>query len=775
MTRIGQAFHLKLLRTKVGSEKELMIERASEPNQKGFYFKILGNYDLLEISPVEELHQATRAISDPRILNYNSLLCICRKDREQKFFKSLKEANAPLIILIKVQDEVFLNQGLNGLYQVADRFCSLRSGTLALIGLGYYEIVLWVPGRGFEQNFKFVDKIRKMKISDIFQDSPSNIGEKGLLTSSITIPTISYANVILPQKYENLQGKITPIMNIKCAPGFEKAIAQKTGTATHLLWGVDDLLCVWKKSVRLRDLVPLVLRLREEMKNFAVTDTVTKIASPKPISLLPEPDYSPPASMAPQHIIPNNLAKLESMLYDNEERFNKALIGEILNTYSLINTYIGNRTMGESAYEIPYSMELYLTPLVEEYAIAAEQKDKRVLPMWEGALFLYLNYIRTAAAQQFSTKGYSDYYEGGMSQAFASSLAPIIKAMSVIPEQLFKVISVSDPPLTLQSWIERDPANEELRSIESEYHYPWNGFLVLDFTEGYKIDQPAEIIVAPYKDIFYFLDWITLSHEISHGYYVRIAFEKLESDYLDRTLPHFYGRYFSGKPLEVELVHYNKHWKNSVNELFSHWFDYRHFFDGDLDFYLWSIWRTYLDIPRVLYFKTEYWTRSLFVALCHDWEATSRAITKIYQKSTSSDEYKNGLVGLFAAKFRPLYQSLLDKFKERLHPFKLEAGEIEDIAGMLIPFFDLARIFEEKYVNPKIREGINGKYPRLPEDLKAILSGNVVIDPIPNSFLLLREIVRRFYLKGDFSEPSKNVTLAFILSLWETSRRYRRN
>jgi hypothetical protein len=58
----------------------------------------------------------------------------------------------------------------------------------------------------------------------------------------------------------------------------------------------------------------------------------------------------------------------------------------------------------------------------------------------------------------------------------------------------------------------------------------------LDLEEGYGIHE-GEVISAPYNDIFQILNWMTLSHEVSHGYYLRLSLEKWEAYNVNELIP----------------------------------------------------------------------------------------------------------------------------------------------------------------------------------------------------------------------------------------------
>ena len=225
-------------------------------------------------------------------------------------------------------------------------------------------------------------------------------------------------------------------------------------------------------------------------------------------------------------------------------------------------------------------------------------------------------------------------------------------------------------------------------------------FCFFDLKEGYRIDQQGELITAPYRDIFSFSRWITLSHEVAHGYYARIDFEQLEAEYLEKA------DLVSSSQDDLKGITGHQDWwvKDSIFEFFAHWFDYKHFFNGEFEFYLWSIWRTYLDIPRVHRHKLDYWTRCLFIRLCHEWKKLDHELKNIYVNARDREDRTERVTLLFAKEFPFVYDFVEKRFSDRFAPIQLTETEKREIVNMVLPYYDLCRLFEDKYVNQQIRQ-----------------------------------------------------------------------
>lgn len=761
-----KGFLIKLIRTRVGEERKLVKDlKIDKPSS--FFFKMLGSFDILEIAPLSRLQEAVPFNTDERILSINSFLAYSVEKKSAKsLVRFFNEAINPAVVIAKLHESLFIKRGLKGLTQVASILAdSLEKGAegkiLPFVSLGNHEIILWVQLEDLSKVFSYVEKIRGLKIEEVIPSFDKQNKKKSVIVNTTTIPLISYQNVIEPLKLNLLKGKVSPIVKIKCAPSHEKQLASLLPPKSFDVLGTTDLLCLWSKPITLKALVKFILTFRDDAPRNSVLNTNITLHSQVPLTkkIASSPtELSGPTTPA----IFSRLGLLEKV-----NGINQFLICEISNIVSLINTQIGNRAFDQGSYEIVYSLLKYLNGLLVAYKESLDKKDRVHINRLENRLMAYANYIRISVNQQFSNKGYSDYSESGVIPSLASSLFRITKAISLIPEQLFGLISKSSIPEKLLNKSEKD---RDLQYTREEYSLPWIGFLFLDLSEGYRIIDEGEIISVPYRDVFDFLNWITLSHEVAHGYYVRIEFPILEDEYFKKILPAV-----SSKIENETRSNFIFYVNDSTFELFANWFDFRHFFNGDLEFYLWSIWRTYIKIPRVHTFKLDYWGRSLFVALCAEWGEVNQKMGEIYHKPYSDIEYMQNVQNLFMEKFLVLYNKIKSRFKNEFYTISLNDHEMTFVCNIAYRNIYLCKILEEKYINSDLISSVNRRYKNLDRDINYITSGRIITSEIKNPFLLLREVLRYYYNEKRFDgQVDDHITTAFIFSFWETSRKYRR-
>lgn len=779
---------IKLIRAQVGSEKELFRD-LKKINKNSLFFKAIGSYDIVEVTPLKSLQQIVLVNCDRRILSINYFPCFCLSSPASLFSKALSTTSLSSLILLKLQDNVFKDRGIDAVLEVAKHIQS-KGGpckVFPFVGLGFYELMVWVNPENITDIFNYLDSIRDSRIKNIFKDFSDEHLEKTLLVDTITLPCISYNNVITKKLWGNLKGKISPIVKIKCAPGHEISVAKKikklskacalgqtkTGTSSlattigcYDVLGSDDLFCYWKEPQEYSDFVKFILRFREKSNDNTVTCTVTALHRCDPVTMRTTTKDNPPPpapGMPTLHI----LSKLEELT--KQSGINHFLIGELTNLMSMINTQIGNHSFDIGCYEVIYSILTYLNGILNTYTKIAAVGNQSQLTKIEGKLMAYAHFIRTSLNQQFFYKGYSENAGGGAFPSLANSLYRIIKGISLIPEQLFGLISQAPPP---KKFTTISTQNEEYKDqkiqLTKEYKRPWLGFIFLDLSDGYRIIDQAEIISVPYKDTFNFLNWITLSHEISHGYYVRILFNVIERDYID-DLHDKFSKKFSENTREYILRR-----RDTVFELFAHWFDFTHFFNRDIDFYLWSIWRTHIDNPRVHEFKKDYWARSLFVRISYRWKKILPELIKNYEKFCPENEYHENIIAVFVREFELVYNYIKEKFPDSFHSISLTDDEKHDVARMFFLYHDFCRVFEGEYINNALVKKTNHPYPGINDDIENIIAGKIIQREISNPFLLLREILRYYYENGLPKQIDDKVTLAVIFSFWETSRKYSR-
>ena len=287
---MSNSFVIRLIRTDVGFE-EGIVERLKEMDPNGITFKTFGKYDLLQVSELKDLHEAAEAITDPCILEINTFPCFCWYKPYKKFLRYLKSSISPTITLLKLQGPIFQNRGLKGIDRVAKDLCKGSKQIFILMGMGYHELLLFNFSDSFESIFPTLHKLRKYRIEDVISNFSSDHKDKALFSGTVTIPLISYEEVIEDHNWHKLQGIITPELSIKCMPGHEDYVAEIWKEQWRLMLGIDDIICFWENPIELKDYVRKLMNFRTGGKdNLSIFNTSTRLFHSE--LLVPDEDHA---------------------------------------------------------------------------------------------------------------------------------------------------------------------------------------------------------------------------------------------------------------------------------------------------------------------------------------------------------------------------------------------------------------------------------------------------------------------------------------------------
>lgn len=745
----------RLIRTIVGEEESLVADLSAK-QMNATYFKILGSYDLLEVRLLDSLDSAIKSTNKYGVLYTNSFPGLAFKGDRKKFIEAQNDDVSPSLILLKLNPYAHRG-GIRGILRAAAFLRKISGDFIVLIGTGYYELYLWNSSKTIDNLYASLNKLRSLSMYDINKRTPEKFKCCSLLIDTITIPTISYRNVIESCQWSKLDGDITPLLMIKNTPGFENEIAKSLPAPCCQYIGSEDLLCIWKEPIKFRDYVEFIVNFRKTARPTIIRDTTTKIYNPENYDKGEVRIVAEPIDIRDNFLI----EKIDSMYGLNVNHF---VLGELTNLVSITNQYFRNGAFTKTDSDLMKVLISYLSSLIKEYGKAARKKDHTNLYMFESMILEYIDCFKMALSQRFANKSYFEHGEIDFQPTFGSALSRFIKAISLIPAQLFKSISETSPPNRLVECFEKT-RDAQLGVTIKSYKLPWKGFLFFDLNSGYCMINSFEIISVPYKDIFKYLNWITISHEVSHAYFTRIEFLEVEKKLIEQQWKD-YKKHIPTSDKDV----YDDNIILGISELFAHWFDFRHFFNGNFWLYIWSIWRTYIETPRVYVYKYEYWQRSLFVFLCSDFDFVNCTIESIIKND--GDSVDESLVDLFCEYLDILRHKLNVQFGESIRNLELSEDEYTEIATGLVLFIHLMKCFERRYVNKNLINKIEKSYPKIQEHVEDILSGKIVSSKVQNPFLLLRRLLLERFSNAVDSKEESSKAMAYVFSCWKVTNNY---
>ncbi|WP_027178877.1 hypothetical protein [Maridesulfovibrio bastinii] len=750
----------KFIRTKVGDERELAKDFSEESS---WSYKSFGNSDLLQISYMNKLSESLIVNTDTRILNTRVLLCFSLDKNLEEVNRACQDSISPAVVLLKLDERFFNDHGLNSLKQISDHLRSLDNNSNRVkifLSIGYYELIIFYDSSNLEDIFKFLKKIRKTTVADCGFPKSARIefpSKRNLFSQTRTIPLISYKNVISIENWKRLKGYIRPIVSIKSSPGVEQFVAKSFGKTCQIMFGDNDIIGVWDTPTKLEAFTKQIILFRETAAKRGVFDTITTIIDLNCIentSTTSTYSYDEPETF----ILENLLGALKQTTNVGPDRI---LLAEIVNLISHINAHLGNFTLTEQLYELPSSLASYLPGLYRAYLEALETGNLLATAANEQDIYLFTSQLKKAMHQQISSTTYNASHPAVTNATFSASLGHIIKAMSIIPEHLFSLISRTPPPERLIEYTNKtDEDSPGIISLIEEFGMAWRGFLVLDTEDNYRINCDAEIITFPMRDVFSVLNWVVASHEVSHGYYNRISFEDIDKDYLKKVRE------------AVKDKKFPVNYPDTVFEYFAHWFDFKHFYNGDIELYLWSIWRTYQSLSRVYESPTEYWGRSLFVTIAAKWDKVKPVLERWNSELLDKETQAQKIQEYFVEILEEIHTKHIENYPEG-YEFHLNSDEKNEVAMIVSHFRVWIPIFEDNYINTELIDMINTKYDRFDADIEGILKGHITEEPIENPYLILRTLLLKYYK----TKPEKRkelinneVTAALIVSFWNSSR-----
>ena len=197
---------------------------------------------------------------------------------------------------------------------------------------------------------------------------------------------------------------------------------------------------------------------------------------------------------------------------------------------------------------------------------------------------------------------------------------------------------------------------------------------------------------------------------------------------------------------------------NEVFEQFAHWYDYKHFYNAQLEPYLLHVWRSWIALPVVNMNIGSYLLRSY-------------VIFALDQEENLKPAYTEGKTA-FAKKCAEIWSQHLEKVRELVVLPSIspedEAEFRESAVKYFLGFYSL-RLYDlfSKHDNNDFAKDINADYDNLEKHITDILNGQFVTDEIPNPYLLTKEVISRKLDGKDLRAAT-----ALIISLKNRSQFY---
>ena len=720
------------LQVSAGSEMSI-VDDLGRKKYKSVY-KILGQHDLLVLFNVDNLESEDIYYSCKGVHVAKSIASYSLSFEEYQSPNDISAwlAGSPLIGFVFLEmDKLFYSpdeaakSSLNAYSLIIESLVSYGEKNkieLAVFGgYGKSDFYLIVKAKSIEEIWNTAHHCRSLRSLDVFGDGDGLANERhiSIFTNTTSIPCISYDNINYDPgiiEVSGIEGSCSASILINCPSGYEHKVYGRFDSNKfniHGQLGSSDCVAFTKAPIESKELIETVLGFRHEwFTEYGVEiATQTIIHDEAPVNI--------------EKTVTNYRVDRKFPTWNISKQLKKSnllLANRIDNFVHTVNSYNQNRSHQILVHSIEPYVEVLLDAMFDYDSLEVKEKHGQ-----EGIL---LQAIEAA--------------ENGLSQRIGSNFDNIYGSNQSLPlpfgDGIFSNLTAINNMIShiFSAWVKSNEGEHETL-----------GFPTFNDALGYQMGY-GEIFNVPLKALYDPCDnsvnWLTLTHEISHAIYLR-----LHIDYYDEETLEIVESLLPRAPKDVV--------SDEAYELFAHWFDFYHFYDEKINDYLRGVWGSWLGIPVVHINIEEYLFRSVFIYFCYKNDEvlasmTPNAMETIADCSARLWEEHAILLKEHFKEFSS-YSDTLDEMRKE--------GAIELISRQN----ELVGLFN-KYKKNDFRNELNRPYDLINDHVKAIQNGELVEGKIDNSYLLIKRIILNNYENHN----CLHISTALILSLKNTTYFY---
>ncbi|MCG7895819.1 MAG: hypothetical protein JAZ12_15395 [Candidatus Thiodiazotropha taylori] len=727
-------------RVSSGAELDLYSSIQSK-SPSSVLFKALGEFDLV-VFDGESLTEIPTSLSES-----TGSISSCRKVSTQKIetigYKTpglldwLKEGNIVGFILLELNKWIYTYEQPSNVignflqYFNADPKWDPEE-TVFVAGFGQSEIYALVRSDNFDELFKFANYLRSVRYENIFGDRntlPSELEKSSVFSTTHTVPLISYSKIIKQKCYSNIKGNVEAEILVRCPPGLESEVCNMLSfpqSAVSSILGVSDFSVRIKKPVGSDLLIETLMKFRSKWKrlNTNLIDTST--------CLYGNSEFSPASGGSYTH------ENVEEYLNPEQEfeRLRQFICSRIVSLSHRVRSHLNTRSSmpavlslacipprihGESLrflvnqgknLESDFSPESTIISMLDSAEIALAQRTASSFVAGNSASFLPEAFGDGVLSAIFAIEAYVSH----VYSVFYSTYSDLIS----------EIIYREDDQNTLlnELGIDIDTDDEESSALEKHCSSKttWKGYVYFSDTEGFQyhyydvFSLPLEAVSSPAGEG---VNWLTLTHEISHSIFTILNVDKKRSDVIQESVKRVLGSAISS----LEVKEFGKI-RDFHFELFANWFDYYHFYNADIDFYFECIWSSWATVPVVYSDVTEYVFRSFMIYVLKD--------NSVYQKEILLGREKEYLDKVWSE-----YCDFMEPYISILSIKHVVSQDYEAVMELVSVFGGPFSTIVDEYTNDDFRIAVNETYIDLDSHLDRVLKGEVVDEKIINPFIFL--------------------------------------
>lgn len=753
---------LSLYTISSGSEKEA-IPALDRINSKQITFKALGSVDVVAIADTSSNLVDPPSGTTPHILRAQHVKLVKWGGayHSPNLHTWLSNRKVVGLVCLKLDRLLYLltspfDKLKHTILYIENMLKHLGLETAIYGGLGDVDLFLLINAESFEVIFQAASELRSVFIRDVFELERNELSDDlqvtikqgealdfPLFAGTNIIPLVSYEKIIKPQSYGELKDEVLAAIRITCPPATEsvsKQFAEDLNASLYARCGNNELLLDVPSKIASGELVKRVLEFRGNWNesNAGALATETYLYSQNINEKQARWGFSIDWDGDSNEDHPQRIDGPEKVLKDfkktNEHFHLHSSVMQFLNYYQslLQDKRFAPAVMGMK------NVRGAIVGEIKRYLLDRKENKHRGISSIVEAV---LSHARTGIAQRLEMQVLGVNGSGVSQGNYDGVLSSILAVEALLGSVYDDWFSVS-PSLPLQ------------RSLLDQ---EWPGFVYFSSIWGYSL-RYASIYTLPdeaaYQPFSEDVNWLTLTHELSHDVFNQLKVDEDLKKYLNYSIScsRMDGERFEVTELEAAqnipefAVARSCYW-----ELFANWFDFYHFYDSDVDLFFSNIWKCWLKVPTVKINLRRYIVRSFVVYLLTSVDKLRYAYSQDEEEGYVRDQFDN---------FVLLLRKHISTFRE--DKIELLKDDVVEKAGYYaIPMCDLI----SDYRFDAFRNIVNRTYDTLDVQVDCILRGEVIDGNIENPFLLYKECLKQVLESHKSTDKKWLASSAFILSM----------
>ncbi len=564
---------LAFIRTKVGSEFQVAKSIAkTRDGRRCHFFGTYGYFDLVAIRPIRKVDMPYLVLLDEAIAESAPFRFFADQEtHSQKAFENdLKLWPAAVLTFAKIHNPPLRQNGGEARWEAARRVRKTFPDTHVFLSMGYSELLLVSGGEDLAQLLARVTELRRLR-NQKSRTMP-------LFAKTTTFPLISCSKVHSSKSYGKLKGEVDPVITGSCEPAFENLIvgrSKDTKLYARNVYGKSDFLLAWKEPVSVAKLAAFLSGLRGKWgKAGVLSKTTTYIEtslSPRELEKEKALPGLPRPSRQPSLMTKKEQKKLFELIRKVESHALRAALSDLT---LRLSACLSDPQLGPLFRDMANTFP-FMFSLVEHLAPGKSVKSDASFTAERIA-----HLARSAINQRYAGLEYHPETLAHTHLPLLCDIRTIVAAASCIPAHIFG----------------RLIPGESASAI-------WSGFVLFGGEASPQILDQSILALPPASLFNPVEEWWKITHETAHA-----VFKSLD---VYKKLPDGHKQHLVDALPEDLIDDYHL-----INELFANWFDWKYIFQGDTNFYLQMIWRSWIRLPVIHKSKSQYLARSFAVFIC---------------------------------------------------------------------------------------------------------------------------------------------------------------